>query len=367
MEALVIGGTGPTGPFVVKGLRTRGYRVTILHTGNHETDEIPDEVEHIHVDPWDVDAWTSVLQGREFDLCMALYGRLRRIAEFMIGRCERFISVGGVPAYRGFMNPELLAPAGLFVPIPEGADRVLEEAEDSKGYRIARTEDAVLEFQPRATHFRYPVVYGPRQPMPREWCVVRRVLDGRRRIILPDGGLTLCHCGYSENLAHALLLAVDQPAKSAGRIYNCGDGEVLTLRQTVEVIAAALGHEFEIISIPYALALPARPMVMAPFSNHRVLDLFQLRSDLGYQDRVAARDGLALTARWLAEHPPESGGAEEKILQDPFDYAAEDQLMDSWQHWLTSFPKADFSQEPGYTLSYSGPGGIVPSASGFDE
>ena len=108
-------------------------------------------------------------------------------------------------------------------------------------------------------------------------------------------------------------------------------------------------------------------MVMAPFSNHRVLDLFQLRSDLGYRDRVAARDGLALTARWLAEHPPEPGGAEERILQDPFDYAAEDRLMDSWQHWLTSLPGADFSQEPGYTLSYSGPGGIVPSASAFDE
>ena len=367
MEALVIGGTGPTGPFVVNGLRARGYRVTILHTGNHETDEIPDDVEHIHADAWDVDSWGPILDGREFELCMALYGRLRRIAEFMIGRCGKFISVGGVPAYRGFMNPDLLDPAGLFVPIPEGADRVAEDTEDSKGYRIARTEEAVFRSQPQATHFRYPVVYGARQPMPREWCVVRRVLDGRQRIIVPDGGLTLCHCGYAENLAHALLLAVDQPVKSAGHIYNCGDDEVLTLLQTVEILAAALGHEFEIVSMPYVLALPARPMVMAPFLNHRVLDLFQLRSDLGYRDRVAARDGLAFTARWLAENAPEPGGAEEKILQDPFDYEAEDRLMDSWQTWLSSFPEAEFSQEPGYTLSYSGPGGLVPSSSDFEE
>ncbi|MEE3328662.1 MAG: epimerase, partial [Myxococcota bacterium] len=221
MEALVIGGTGPTGPFVVNGLRERGYRVTILHTGNHETDEIPEDVEHIHIDPWKVESWTSVLDGRNFDVCMALYGRLRRIAEFMRGRCEIFVSVGGVPAYRGFMNPALLEPAGLFVPIPEETGRVRDESEDFKGYRIARTEDDLFRHQPRATHFRYPVVYGPRQPMPREWCVVRRVLDGRRRIILPDGGLTLCHCGYAENLAHALLLAVDQPDRCAGRIYNC--------------------------------------------------------------------------------------------------------------------------------------------------
>ena len=366
MQSLVIGGTGPTGPFVVKGLLDRGYQVTILHTCNHETDEIPDQVEHIHVDPWKVELWNSLLDGRRFDVCMALYGRLRRIAEFMRGRCGRFISVGGVPAYRGFMNPALLDPEGLPVPIPEGSVRVQDEKEDFKGYRIARTEDEVFRYQPDATHFRYPVVYGPRQPMPREWCVVRRVLDGRSRLILPDGGLTLCHCGYAENLAHALLLAVDQPDPSAGKIYNCGDEEVLTLRQTVEIIAHALGHEFEFISMPYALALPARPMVMAPSTHHRVLDLFQLRSDLGYRDRVSAREGLAFTAQWLVAHPPQPGGNEEKILQDPFDYRAEDRLMDSWLGGLNALPAPEFEQEPGYTLSYSGPGGIEPSSSDFE-
>ena len=34
--ALVVGGTGPTGPFIVNGLRERGYRVTIFHRGTHE-------------------------------------------------------------------------------------------------------------------------------------------------------------------------------------------------------------------------------------------------------------------------------------------------------------------------------------------
>ena len=41
-RALVIGGTGPTGPFVVGGLLERGYDVTILHTGHHEIPEILD-------------------------------------------------------------------------------------------------------------------------------------------------------------------------------------------------------------------------------------------------------------------------------------------------------------------------------------
>ncbi|MBW2385913.1 MAG: NAD-dependent dehydratase, partial [Deltaproteobacteria bacterium] len=322
METLVIGGTGPTGPHIVEGLLERGHRVTILHTGRHEADAITDRVAHVHTDPYDPDALGQALASASYDLCIATYGRLRTIAELMRGRCGRFVSVGGGPSYRGYMNPTLLRPAGLPVPAYEDGPRVARPEEDQKGYRIARTEDAVFDHQPDATHFRYPIVYGPGQLMPSEWCIVRRVLDGRRRIILPDDGLTLCHRGFTLNLAHAVLLAVDRPDASSGRIYNCGDEEVLTLRQIVEAIAIAMDHAFEIVSMPWALATPARPLVMQPLPTHRVYDLGRLRMDLGYRDVVKPHDALALTARWLRDHPPEPGGVEEKVLQDPFDYAA---------------------------------------------
>ena len=144
MKSLVIGGTGPTGHFIVNGLRARGHTVTILHTGQHELPEIPDEVEHIHTDPWSADALASALEGRSFEFCIAMYGRLRAVAETMKGRCGRFLSIGGVPAYRGFMNPELFEPPGLPVPTAEDAPLVREEAHDTKGYRIVRTEERVF-------------------------------------------------------------------------------------------------------------------------------------------------------------------------------------------------------------------------------
>src|SRR5262245_5691548 len=162
----------------------------------------------------------------------------------MVGRTGRFLSVGGAPAYRGYMNPWLFAPAGLPVPTREDAELVQREADDEKGYRIARSEEAVFAHHPAATHFRYPIVYGPRQPLPREWSIVRRVLDGRRVLILPEDGLTLSHHAYAENAAHALLLAVDRPEAAAGEIFHCGDAEVLSLRQVVEITAGALGHRF---------------------------------------------------------------------------------------------------------------------------
>ena len=51
MKVLVIGGTGPTGPFVVNGFLERGYDVSILNRGSHHTDEIPASVERILGDP----------------------------------------------------------------------------------------------------------------------------------------------------------------------------------------------------------------------------------------------------------------------------------------------------------------------------
>jgi len=38
MKALVIGGTGATGPFIIDGLLKRGYEVTVLHRGVHEAE-----------------------------------------------------------------------------------------------------------------------------------------------------------------------------------------------------------------------------------------------------------------------------------------------------------------------------------------
>ena len=363
MKALVIGGTGPTGHYIVNGLIQRGYTVAMLHSGRHELAEIPDTVEHIHTDAFSADAFRAAIDGRIFDLTIAAYGRLRRIAEIMVGRTARLLSIGGAPAYRGYMNPTVLRPQGLPVPTAEDAPIVPVEEEDGKGWRVAQTEQAVFASHPQATHFRYPFLYGPYQIAPREWCVVRRILEGRRVIILPEDGLALNHMNYVANAAHAILLAIDQPEASAGQIYNCGDQRLLTLRQIVEVIADALGAKLEIISMPWAFATPARPLMAQPWMTHRVLDLTKLRTQLGYRDIVEPEQGLAITARWLRDHPLERDGSDEKILQDPFDYRAEDELIGAWKRLCEQMPQVSFARQPGFTATYSGPGGKPRSSS----
>lgn len=365
-RALVIGGTGPTGIHIVRGLVERGVDVTIMHRGLHERVETPDAVLHVHADPYGDADLRVVLAEHTYDVVVAMYGRLRRIAELTAGRTGQFVSVGGVPAYRGWMHPWLHDPPGLPVPVAEDAAMVTEPREDEKGYRIVRTEQAVFDHHPSAVHFRYPYVYGPYQLAPREWLIVRRVLDGRARIIVADDGLTLLHHGFTENLAHALLLAIDNPAAAAGNVFNVGDEEVLTIRQVVELVCAALGHTIEIVSMPYELAVPARPLLAQPLPTHRVLDLTRVRTVLGYRDVVPARDAIGRTARWLATHPCPPGGQEEMVLTDPFDYDAEDELIDAWQRAIGTVDTSRFASLPGYGMAYSGPGGRPRTSAEFE-
>jgi nucleoside-diphosphate-sugar epimerase len=350
MRALVVGGTGPTGPFIVNGLRRRGYKVAIFHRGTHEIPEIPDDVEHIHGDPHFAGTIAAALGDRTFDLTVATYGRVRLLAEALAGRTGRFIGIGGYAAYRGWVDPYALDPPGMSSPVPEEAPVVASEEEQRFAWLIARTERAVLEHHPTATVFRYPYVYGPYQLRPREWSVIRRLRDGRREIILPHHGLSLSTHGWAGNLGHAVLLAVDQPEVAAGRTYNCGDLEQLTLGQIVEVIARTMEREVEIIPLPYEAAGTHRSMVLTPL-GHQLLDLTRIRTELGYRDVLGVREALALTVRWYLDHPPDAGGDIERALGDPFDYAAEDRLIAAYREGLdllraASAPAAEVRWHP---------------------
>ena len=75
--ALVVGGTGPTGPHIVDGLVERGYEVVVLHSGVHEV-EFDRPVEHVHLDPNFKESLDQGMAARKWwDLIVFSYGRLR--------------------------------------------------------------------------------------------------------------------------------------------------------------------------------------------------------------------------------------------------------------------------------------------------
>lgn len=331
MNALVIGGTGPSGPHMVNGLLERGYEVTVLHGGFHEV-EFAQPVEHIHTDPHFKETLEGPLEGRQFDLVIATYGRVRIAVEVLKGKTNRLITVSGGSVYAASRDPRW-GPLGAPPARPEDGPLQEDPAIRGLGYPIWVTEQAILNAH-REGHFnttilRYPLVYGPNAPANADWSIVRRVLDRRPQFVLGNGGLAITRRGFGPNMAHAVLLAVDQPEACAGQVYNAGDDFQHTYRQRVELIAATLGHEFEYIDMPASLA--RRVSRQSAGQEHMAFDTTKIRSQLGYRDVVPAAEATALAARWLADNPPPPGGEVEEQLGDAFDYAAEDAIIKAYQ------------------------------------
>ena len=334
MNALVIGGTGPSGPHLVNGLLKRGYEVVVLHGGQHELD-FDQPLEHIHVDPHFAETLKPALEGRRFDLTIATYGRIRIVAETMQGKTDRLLSVSG-GAYASASDPRW-GPLGPTAAVVEGRSPLADDADGPRfSHLIWRTEQSVLQGQVdghyQATVFRYPLIYGPYAPANQDWSVVRRLLDGRSQIIVGDGGYALRTRSDGENAAHAVLLAVDQPDASAGQVYNVAEEDLYSERQRIELMSKVMGRECEIVDMPYALARKASPTLAAQGS--RIHDIHKIQDELGYHDAISPADALKRAVEWLMEHPFEAGGEAEQQLADPFDYAAEDELIRVYREGL---------------------------------
>lgn len=351
VSALVIGGTGPTGPFIVNGLVEQGYEPVILHRGTHEV-EFVDDFEHIHADPHFEEPLREALEGRQFDLVLATYGRLRVIVDVVADATNRFVTIGGT----AYSKTELSKPAD------ESTARTMTH---KLVQRISETEDRLLEAHARGvfnvTHLRYPNLYGPRQLAPREWSIIRRILDGRRQIPIMDGGLTLESRAYVENAAKAVLLAIGDPEASAGQVYNVADEVTPSDGERALAIAAAMDVEVELVNYPPVAGRPAYFWGVGrnleymdsegpPPTHHKLLDISKIRDDLGYRDPVDFQAAIQRTVAWYQEHPLEYGGDEENRIGDPFDYDGEDAFAHALDRFVKETESIPFA---GVTLRHS--------------
>jgi nucleoside-diphosphate-sugar epimerase len=349
-RALVVGGTGPTGPFITQGLEARGYEVTLFHRGSHELVEL-EHLEHIHGDPHFAETIDEALGQREFDLVIATYGRTRLLAQHLAGRCARFIGIGGSAVYPGWVEPDQHVPFGmrLFAREDDPLEYVTEHPTKAQAFanKLIETERTVFELHDRgrfaATWFRYPRIYGPRNPMPYEWSAVRRIRDQRPFILLHDGGLQIRTRCAVRNAAHSVLLAVDKPHAAAGQIYNVGDSYQASERQWVGLIALLMEADLPVLSLPIAMSSPS--WYLTPFqsttSPHCLFDTTKIRQQLGYEDAIGTLDALTETIEWLVGQSFES--SDYSAYQDTFDYALEDALVASYEHAMSEVEAAGLS------------------------
>ena len=332
MKALVVGGTGPTGTPIVEGLLQRDYEVTIYHSGAHEQ-EFSRPVTHIHGDAREMDDLVRHLKGKKFDVCVSTYGRLRYIIQVMAGQAKKLVAITGEAVYDGvFVH---VGQRTLPVPIPEDAPKVTDADKDRWGYMVNVGEQAIFEAHRRgdfdATILRYPYVYGPHASSPFDWYITKRALDKRPHIILEADGLTHPHRGYSENLAHAAMLAIEKP-ESSGQAYNVGDERVLSLRAICSIIADTFGHKWEMVELPLKLSPRRNPYARL---HMIVFDMHKIKAELGYKDVVPVEEATRRYALWLRDNPPDAATSR-SLGESAFDYEEEDRAIDRWKEGLNA-------------------------------
>jgi nucleoside-diphosphate-sugar epimerase len=357
--ALVIGGTGPTGPVVVNGLLDLGYDVTILHGGLHELAELPDTVPHIHADPHFAETLEAAISGRTFDLVVAQYGRLRVIVDVFAGRTGRLIAIGASAGMAAGATDPVWGRIGRPALLTE--HRIIPAADEAHSTRLAvrmaQAQETLFAAHAdrafSATYIGYPVLYGPRQPGPQDWSIIRRALDGRRQLVIADGGLKLETRGHTANVARAVVLAAGNADVAAGKSYIVCDEHSYTMRQRIDFLSSVVGHTFDYVDLPWDQARPCHPLWRYERA-HRLSDSSLIRQELGYTDALPAPAALQASVEWLLAHPLERGSEVEQQLGDPFDYDAEDQLIATAER--TTQELTDVGYElPGYAHQYRHP------------
>jgi nucleoside-diphosphate-sugar epimerase len=341
LRVLVVGGTGPSGIPLVNNFLADDARVTVFHTGSHEA-EFAGDVEHLHGDARDSDAIDHLLGSREWDVAVCTSGRLRLLANALAGRVRRLVGITGQPVYEGTMRP---TPEGLLpLPVPEEAPRQ-SSASDYTG-KVAVGEDQLMGQHARgdfeAVVVRYPGIYGPASYLAHEWAIVKRVVDGRRRMAMPGGGATYFQRGFGENVARLVFLAATQP-KAAGEIFNAGDERVMNARHVAMAIVDELDGDLEFVDMPAPLCRGAYPLAE---KSSIVLDLGKARSLLGYRDVLPVEEATRATARWLVQHQG-FGSETEPKFSGSLSYEKEDEILAAWDAAMSSLTLPPVPEQPG--------------------
>jgi len=102
-----------------------------------------------------------------------------------------------------------------------------------------------------------------------------------------------------------LLRCIESPA-AAGQLFLASDGEDLTVRELVVVLAQALDRTPRLLPFPPRVARVGARLLGSEDTARRLfgwllVDSRKARGMLGWKPPSASRDALAATARWFHE------------------------------------------------------------------
>jgi nucleoside-diphosphate-sugar epimerase len=338
MRVLVIGGTRFIGYHTVQHLLDTGHSVTVFHRGrsnaswNGEVQEILGDFNEL------ADHRALFAEARPdvvyHNVCMREVDA-RLLCEVFEGIAERSVVVSSMDVYRAFGRITGSEP-GEVLPTPIDEDGPLREklypyrgetarsTDDPQNWlddydKIPLEQIVLNSRQLPGCILRLPMVYGPRDGQHRMFAYLKQMLDGRPFIALDEDALAWrCTRGYVENIAHGIVLAIEQPA-SAGRVYNLSE-PATTERAWIERIALAQGWDGEILPVPRE-HWAAHLQCQAHTAHHLDVLSERIRGELGYAEIVDPAEAALRTVTWEREN------LQEKFDPALFDYEVIDNML----------------------------------------
>ena len=201
MRILVIGGTGFSGPHVVRSLVDMGHQVALFHRGQTEAD-FPGDVQHILGDRKQLDDYAEELKRFNpqivLDMIPVSEHDARRVMTMFKGMAQRVVALSSQDVYRAY-GKLIRIESGPPEPVPLTEDSPLrtklypyrgQVAPDHWAYHYEKIlVEQVFMADPEVpgTILRLPMVYGPRDRQHRLFQHLKRMDDDRPAILLEEG------------------------------------------------------------------------------------------------------------------------------------------------------------------------------------
>ena len=321
MKILVIGGTRFIGRHVVRELLDAGHIVTLFHRGNNPQNIQGLEVESLYGDRMVPGALSAVLANRYFDavIDMVAYDAPETLLALqqVEPHVDRYLMISTASVYA---QPHCS-------PMHE-TDAVIHDDDPKLAYGRKKilAEEAAFRFSEQTdlpvTVLRLPAVYGEYDHQAREWYFIKRLLDQRTHIVLPEGGCGVYHREYAGNVGAQLNLLLTT-TKSHNQIYNSGHRHTPTYRRLVETAAEITGKHVVLYSLPQPL-FPNIPNCANPGIFTQAVGKLEA---LGYVEKYDIAHGLKRTMDWFAENPIREFLPVQRNQIQHFDYEWEDRMI----------------------------------------
>ena len=276
-HAFILGGTGQIGLAVGAALIAAGWRITIAHRGRRP---VPQGLAKCGAQIVTLDRDTpgalaeALTDGADALIDVTAFGHqhARQLLEVQRG-IGALVVVSSASVYRDAAGRTLdEATQNGFPHFPEPiteAQPTVKPGDATYSTRKVALEQVLMdEATVPVIVLRPGAIHGPGSIHPREWWVVKRILDGRKAIPLARGGGDRFHTTCTLNIAAATRAALETPSS---RILNIADPTALNVTEITAAIAAHLCYDGEIVKLAHG-ATPAH-VGRTPWSTPRPIVL----------------------------------------------------------------------------------------------